>query len=415
MSYQDTIRERIISACILFAPWSTAWIFLSPVIIHNISFGWSKGILYVSQVLCAIAIAFSHEIWGSHLRYWWIRKTSLEKIWWRALLIFLIFSAFLSQEPWRALFVLYNFGAGVLLFLTLHYESSEVYSKRFAFFLFTFCASLVLMFFQVVMQQSPSSTLLGLSELHLNPGSPLIGDGNQLWLRTQGSFEHPVIAAMAMLWGGMLILTSSLCKRRLIQFLASIVYAFIIASTFSRSVLLISFVGIFFIFYFEWIKKVFLLKKLGLIILGFLCGVILHVILFFPQWQFRTTHSNVLEQRSRNERIEQFTLTPMLLSKGGLFGIGGGQSVLMTYSNSALSQPVHNTFFLLIIEWGIAGIMIIIFYIKILRDSWMQNDFWKFTSLMSIGVLGLFDHAIVTSWPLIVTLAIIAGLWRVRI
>lgn len=208
--------------------------------------------------------------------------------------------------------------------------------------------------------------------------SPEIGR----WLRAYGSFSHPNVfggyLAISILVTSVLLLRvkSQGIKYRLLIAASFILQVAALFFTFSRSAWIAAAVAAVFHAYLIKSRSSYSHSGLSLILTAFVLSII-GLTLFFPLAQTRFARNSISEWRSTEERILGYEEALELFKKKPWFGAGVGNYTAALHQLHPSQpgweyQPVHNVFFLVAVETGMAGVIL------------LAIIFWAFCALHSI-------------------------------
>ncbi|MFA7314725.1 MAG: O-antigen ligase family protein [Candidatus Magasanikbacteria bacterium] len=284
----------------------------------------------------------------------------------------------------------------------------------------------ILGIWQFLFQYSFANKFLGIA-LHapeVAGVSVIASDQIGRWLRAYGSFNHPNI------FGGYLVLviifTFLLLKKieskKQKIFLVSILLLQTMALffSFSRTAWLVWLLFVFFILsYYLIIKK--------RIVWSVFFSLIFFGILFFTFFnlvQNRVELKSTYETKSISERVSGYREALEIWNNHKYLGVGPGNYTLASHNldtskNGSSYQPVHNIFFLFIVENGIIGFILFcfilitffIYYFSIANKK--RIAYGVFLGIIYL-ILGIFDHYLVSSYVglmlLVLYLAVISRL-----
>ena len=240
----------------------------------------------------------------------------------------------------------------------------------------------IIAFLQIIFQKSIGLTFFG--EPHLTNellGVAKIELKDYTFLRAYGTFAHPNILGFFALIA--FILANHL-KYKHIQ----IIFLLTIFFTFSRAVwlaLIILLIG-------KWIPISSHAKKILFYVIPIIIFASLPILV-----------SRISDTASILERYEGILLN-LEIFMNNIFGVGIGNSTLLyeKFSNFILFpweiQPVHNWYLLSFLEFGIIGASLLFYYFF---QSWKNAKKWQKTILLSIFILGFFDHYFLSSFQAI--------------
>ncbi|HRH23632.1 MAG TPA: O-antigen ligase family protein [Candidatus Magasanikbacteria bacterium] len=396
-------------------PWQTIWIYHTGVINDVVSPYLTLG-FYISEVILWLLCIVSFFNFKSSVVIKPVDiRAKLKKIYW--LCAFCAFPLYLFFHTWVSI----NFDVSVrhALFLIEGYMllTAIIVSKVpihdwVRAFLIGSIAPIALGLFQWFTQTSFSSTVFGLSEhIAFNPGSSIVAsDTIGRWLRAYGSFPHPNI------FGGYLVcvltftfLYSCLIvkvREKIGLVIIHVCTAFTLFTTLSRSAIIAYiFVCMGFVLYAAKNKiRNILLLIAGSIIIGLVCGVLYHDLLYT-----RTIPTSLSETRSLSERQEGIEVAWKLHRNKPILGFGGGtfieawnryDSTLPSY----IYQPVHISLFAVLVEYGLIGVLLFSISFALFvwfgtRSSGDTRMLFLISGVLPFTFISFFDHYFVTVYP----------------
>jgi O-antigen ligase len=262
---------------------------------------------------------------------------------------------------------------------------------------------------QFLSQKTFSNKYLGIaSHFAGNLGQSVIENDSGRWLRAYGSLDHPNILGAIMGVAVILsiyLLFSKFKKMRdnaniwkiIFLIVVFVVSNFALLFSFSRLAIFATYLSLFIIFIYFLFKKRYLKISLTLILSSLLviftfCN--LFGFLIFSRLDF----DNRLEEKSLNERKEQYIEANKVIENNGFFGTGFGNYFLAlekvkndqdTYS----LQPVHNSFLLLRSELGILGFLIIcIYFIYLFFNTLVNKNILGFSLTVFLFIILIAEH-----------------------
>ncbi|MDO8669533.1 MAG: O-antigen ligase family protein [Candidatus Buchananbacteria bacterium] len=283
-------------------------------------------------------------------------------------------------------------------------------------FLLSGVAQSVLGLWQFLSQEIVKSKWLGLAgKLPADIFSSVVGTGSHRWLRAYGTLPHPNIL------GGFLV----------VCFLAGLYLYFNYPNgwrkIFSAIGLVFITVGLFFSFSRSaWLALVilgaswwlvFILRKRfsDLIRISLYLILILSslVIIYKPLVFTRLSFNQRLEEKSVEQRFDSWTSAQEVIFKNPVWGVGLGN-----YTNYLSSfkpgfsgwyyQPAHNIYLLCWAELGLVGLLL--FAVVIIFTLYKSADLFAVSSLLSLLVIGLFDHYLWSNYFGLILFWLIVGL-----
>ncbi|MSU75272.1 MAG: O-antigen ligase family protein [Candidatus Magasanikbacteria bacterium] len=254
------------------------------------------------------------------------------------------------------------------------------------------------------------------SHLSQDLGAFVIEAGDERWLRAYGAFGSPNILggflAITFLFGLLLYLGIQDKRYKIALTVGEIIIGLGLLFSFSRAAWIAVEVGIALTIILLWKNKVGFKKILAPLLIS--AGAALVAASFFlPLFTTRLTSQGRLEQQSRTTRVEQYQdfktifWSPLLTKEGvggglprlgrALFGVGPGAYTLALYKNNPTLpvwryQPIHNIYLLILAELGILGFIgVAVLMCCAVVLTWKHNRLF-FPILISLFILGLFDH-----------------------
>lgn len=296
----------------------------------------------------------------------------------------------------------------------------------------TFIAGLifpcVLGWFQYLTGWSPTATILGLAEKHVETsGIAVVATNTFRSLRAYGPFPHPNV------FGGYLafaIVLLGLKGRKGLKSLKSwqgwgqvFLIAFFSSTlilTFSRGAwLALTFSLVVILAQAFWYKKLVAHRAFPLLSVG-LITILLAVGMLHTHIFARFNPALHVEAISIEERVGQYQAFPSVFKIDPIFGVGPGTYI---FALEALSknepawnyQPIHNTFLLLLAELGVVGFVAFgyaLFEIArlIFKKRKTTGGIFAVAFLTEFMILALFDHYLFSLWPGIVLVATMLAL-----
>ncbi len=404
------LTEYLFYAFIFLLPWQTRWIWHEGFLNGQ---HWEYGTfsLYgVDILLVCIALLSLFVYRGRILR--------LQAHWVILIGILLIsfVSALVAQEKDMAWYMVGKFLEGFVLFW-LVFRIKIDWNKVVFIFTVAGLVQAILAIWQFFSQSIIANKWFGLSAHDPGTlGDLVIETSSGRWLRAYGSFPHPNMLA------GFLVICLLLAIVTLVFYFSKKIYLtwqkmfiwlslllmyFALILTFSRSAWLVFLLCfLIFIAITIWQKNKFyflVLLKIGLIL------VLLTLVTFFilpDVWKTRITGGR-LEQMSTEQRGIYSEEAANLFKNNWYQGVGLGNFTQATHqlNNNKEAwdyQPVHNIYYLSVIEIGIlGGLLLGVLFV------WFGYVFYKFVfylkfenlwligiglAMLSIFLIGLFDH-----------------------
>jgi hypothetical protein len=319
---------------------------------------------------------------------------------------------------------------GIIKFLEFFYIAFYIAQtfKRKNIFLLTYIFVLgalvetVICLFQFVSQSSLDGAFYFLGERTFNASTPGIATfefGDRLLLRPYGTFPHPNVLAFYLLCGFTFLLFSIEFRKGILTFLKVISLFFIalgIFLTFSRVIFLLFFCVMYF-WLFVSLPKSYKNKR-NLLIFLLSIVMLIFLLLFFQRFEA----SLIRDSLSRLRLIE---MSMVIFFKHMLFGVGINnfyyhEILLQKNVSPTLLQPVHNVYLLWLVESGLAGFVVGFIFLKktvfrlksALAAHTLESRFYKMIVilLISAGIIGMFDHYLLTLQQAQLLTSVIFGL-----
>ncbi|MDP2683563.1 MAG: O-antigen ligase family protein [bacterium] len=407
--------EYLFYIFIFILPWQTRWIWHEG-ILNGQYWEYGSFSLYAVDILLFILLVLAIISYRGQilkLKNYWVILIGL--------LLISFVSALIALEKDISWYMLGKLIEGFILFWLVFRIKFKLSKVIFSFTLAGLVQS-VLAIIQFFSQNIIANKWFGLAKHDPSTlGDLVIETTSGRWLRAYGSFPHPNILAGFLVICLLLVIAAlifyfskqkELTWQKVLIWLSLLPMYFALILTFSRSAWLV-FLLCFLIFLaiFIWQKNKFyflVLLKIGLIL------VLLTSITFFmlPDiWETRIMGGR-LEQMSVEQRSDYYEEANQLFQKYWYQGVGIGNFTKATYdldrNREAWDyQPVHNIYYLVVIEIGILGGLLLGVLV-----IWSVRIFYKFVfvlkfnniwfigfglSLLSIFIIGLFDHY---SWSL---------------
>ncbi len=304
--------------------------------------------------------------------------------------------------------------------------------------LIAFCAGLVvpslLGIWQVLFDSSFASTLLGLAHRdaqQLGDAVTIAADGTRQ-LRAYGSFSHPNIfggylaVAVFALWGSMKkekgVRSWSASWRR--NFALLLLLVVVLFFTASRSAILGLLLGIGLVQFVRFMSVkcrngVVRARLLVVPIAIAVIGSALFISYAEPNVVASIRGGGITEDRSLDERKEQFADFPAVVAGHMMFGNGMGSYVLAAYSAKTCTgwdcQPMHNTLLLILAELGVVGLVVVIAWSSTIdRINFARfpnpDALVAFAMGNVILIILFFDHYIWSTWSGLALIAFVMAL-----
>ncbi|MFH1789777.1 MAG: O-antigen ligase family protein [bacterium] len=273
--------------------------------------------------------------------------------------------------------------------------------------------------FQFFAQKVWACKWLGMaSHSAADQGASVVEFAGERWLRAYGSFGWPNILggylAIVFIVGLLIILINSRCISNHIGAYHSFSYKWLINAgqivvlaglilSFSRGAWIALAIGVASLLLIS--KKLFkqgefCCSPIYFLSKQFFYGIILLVcamIILFPLFLARFNLMNRVEQTSISEHKYQYVDASNAIYNNFWLGSGAGAYTLLQFQEepnleSWQYQPIHNIFVLIFAETGILGILIYgIIFASVFLFVWKNNRLFA-PLLITMAVLGIFDH-----------------------
>jgi hypothetical protein len=217
-------------------------------------------------------------------------------------------------------------------------------------------------------------------------GAPVIETADGRWLRAFGAFSHPNILGgflvFSLLAGLYLLLSAKTTNQRRVLFITAGLTFVGLITTFSRSAWLAFAVGFLTLIIARRVPVIPLPSRTPVILSGaknpllqanvlFVIIATIFVIAFPTLFLTRADLTNRLETKSVSERFYGYEQATQIAQKFYLFGTGAGNytvalNQIIPNQPAWFYQPIHNIFFLIFIELGVVGILLLIISIVLI-------------------------------------------------
>lgn len=428
LSMQNKLRSVLAFGLkvLLFAlPWHTIWITRQLEVQGSI---WQQATLGYSAVqlfLWMLVPPFLVWFWKQK------KKQTRTQFSWSAdrlfALFILIFFLYLGASTLRASdaalahdYVIRFLGASMLFFMLL----IGPLSKKDILFWFT-CGSILpscLGVWQFLSQSTLASSWLGLA-LHpvTEAGTSIIaGESVGRWLRAYGSFPHPNsfggYLALVSISSWLGILSPPKGKKKELLLMSYSLALVALFFTFSRSAWIAAALGLFMLMISQIKKQKRMMGILAVWTIS-IAGVL--TAFFFPLVGLRLFGNAAHEVTSITMRVDHLETAQTLFHIAPVYGVGvGNYTVAMFEMNQTLAgwqlQPVHNVFWLLLVEMGFLGGVLLLGilggFLRVHKAIARKYDWAKiFLWVLPLLSMLLLDHYLYTS----VHGPLLFGLWSV--
>ncbi len=243
-----------------------------------------------------------------------------------------------------------------------------------------------------------SPSVYGVAKLDLADGVKQI--------RAYGSFLHPNIFAAYLL--SIFFISLRYLKYGYKLFWLAL-FTWGIYLTNSRAAMLVGLAGLGLYFLFAFFKSPVFRKAIALVI------VILLALGNF--WFFKNSYAINTRDLSFQERLDQNVISRNMWGEEPL-GVGVSNFTLEMERFNADKflpwkfQPVHNTYFLILNEVGIQGLVLILLFLLALFDRYWRAG--RAIPVISLLLLASFDHFLWDSWVGLMLVAIVAGFFALE-
>ena len=240
--------------------------------------------------------------------------------------------------------------------------------------------------------------VLGVAKIDLNNGLKQI--------RAYGTFLHPNILAAYLLT--ILFISLSYFKKQN-WFFWLIIMGGGIYLTHSRAAIMVGGLGLLLYLIFQIFQNKTIQRILNI-------GIIIALI-SANGWLFWNSHKIQINDPSWQARLEQ-NIISQKMNQAHPWGIGARNFTLEmeNFTDKKLTpwefQPVHNTYFLILNEMGIQGIILLIIMIGFMIMSFANPI--KIIPLFILFFLASFDHFLWDSWVGVMLVGIVLGFLRVK-
>ncbi len=134
-------------------------------------------------------------------------------------------------------------------------------------------------------------------------------------------------------------------------------------------------------------------------------------------WFFKNSHAIQTRDLSIQERLEQNVISRNMWAEHP-FGVGVSNFTLEMEQFNADKllpwefQPVHNTYFLILNEVGVQGLLLLLLFVLALFDRYWVGG--KAIGVFALLLLAPFDHFLWDSWVGLMLVAIVAGFFALE-
>lgn len=406
------IWKTLLVVLLFLLPWQTRWIY-GPVLVNGNFWEYGSSALYGTEILLWIIIIvfLVDRLKKSN----WVHVTS--KVHWVAhrnsLLVVVGFFAFLILSMLTSIKISLSFDYlfRILegLFIALIIASWGLNKKEL---LISFWAGGVvqgiLALYQFFVQEVAGSKWMGMSAqapMNLGPSVVEYTYNGQLyrWLRAYGSFSSPNILGgyLAIVFIiGLILYFWATKKTKFIYLLGQLFILMGLLLAFSRAAWLAAAIGWAGFGVYVWLEKENRRRAIYLYLEQTVFYVIISAIIIFMFSQVfaaRFNLNNRLERRSVDERTQLLSEAVTLWKAHPILGSGPGtytaevfqkQPKISTFDN----QPVHNSFMLILVEWGTVGLAIWMLVVAWLLVKVRRYNPIFLPLVVAMLVAAAFDH-----------------------
>lgn len=258
----------------------------------------------------------------------------------------------------------------------------------------------LLSFLQFLNNGSVGGLIYFLGERTFNSSTPGIANASingELILRPYATFPHPNLLAGFLIIYMLFLFNFFARKEKNILFILIALATASLFLTLSRAAILYWMISLIFLFatsiYKKYKKEKTNIKKpvFSFAVIIIFCFFVFQNTIFAQRF-FET---KIFEQ-SVVQRQELITVSLEMFLKNPLFGVGLN-NFYFDLTNTTFIQPVHNIFLLILSEGGIVMFLTFIYTLtKALKTVLNIKNIYMFLALLSIIVLGSFDHYFLT-------------------
>lgn len=399
-------------AFVFFLPWQTAWI-VREVFIGGEKWQYATGLLYVSDI----------ALLGALLVF--LLRSNCET--WRVALQDAVFRALFALFFWSLLSVLWAVRADIALLMAwkLFLMLSAYVFFRFGgallrtmllVFLTSMSVQAALGMAQWMGQYVYPSSVLGIAEHDpAQWGTSVLKAESGRWLRVYGGFEHPNVfggaLSVSILLGVWLVSRERVSAFRMFLLGVSVLFAFALVLTFSRSAwsaLFLGGAGLFLGSLIHWKRHVLqrgifarAVAALGIVVFSFSIAFVL----LRETTTSRFSESTIVREGSVSDREMYIKQSFAAIREHPIMGVGGGNFTAFTQERFPESgrfiadfQPVHMVPLLIFSELGVVGFILFscIFFFLFLR-AFRNRDELSLALLLALVPLLSLDHFFWTS------------------
>ncbi len=408
LSFVHSVRHGATLCGFFLVPWQTIWIIRKPIV--N-GFAWEAGTvgIYLSEILIMVSMLCAFlECTVSSREY--LKRNLYMSVSMLGIICTMIF--FSNDRVLAFQGMVWLCCACWIAHLVVNSPKHKTYITTL---LYSVMLSAMLGIIQFSVQEVPASEYLGISAHNpMTLGAPIVASHGIRLLRAFGSMPHPNIFGGLMVCGlviSLLQFQKKLLSMYLLWFVLCVLYIGLLIS-FSRSAWLMASIACISMWFTSSIS--YYLKHRIMVIV-----FVLSMIFLMFYWPFilnRAMIQGIHEERSLIERRTQLYDAFLLFRHSPFFGIGMHQYTVhlkAMYPNAGgyQLQNVHVTPLIMVIEWGIIGLIVIVFLARHYFSSARQMR----TLMLIVCILSpalLFDHYLWSTYSGMMIVATMSGvLW----
>jgi len=427
----ENTLQFLLKLFLFVLPWQTIYIFQERFIGNTKIEWWTQGIYATEILLWVIVVVFMGWYWKNFrfkikdFRF----KMTKDRIFALSVLVFLLYSFFSIFWAFDRSLALQQSLRIMEMFLVffIFWLGPLNFEKAVKWLLYGSVLPCLLGVGQFLMQADFAFKWLGLSAHPAwQAGTSIVAsDSIGRWLRAYGPFAHPNV------FGGYLVVVIGLLQIYDLRFkilknnknILFIFYSLLLISlffTFSRSAWLVVFIFLLVHLFFNKNNLKFKILNLRFLIPRFVLALIL-VISFFPLLHTRFSNESISEVRSTTERVSGYKEAWKIFKENPVFGVGAGNYTVAEYNlNPNLQaweiQPVHNVGVLFVVEFGIIGVLFLLFVIisfarfmmHVSQCNWRGSCCVIYVSCYVL--LAMFDHYLYSSYIGLILTGLFFGL-----
>jgi len=439
-SFTQTAIQYLFRAFLFLLPIQTIWIYRT---IKLQGAKWQYGTLgfFGSEIILWVGIIF-YMIW--YLKRRNILSAELEFSWTKDRLF--LFTCLL--------FLLYSFGSilwsvdqnlalqyslwlvEAVLLISILISGPFNTKKLVAWFTAGGVLQALLAIFQFATQSTFAMEWLGIAAHPIYTGGTAVIEGANIgrWLRAYGGLSHPNMLGGYLSFVIITVISVFSVRdwdfeyKKLIIILVLMILVTGVFVSFSRSAWLVTIVTLLFSsFHVLFHDKGHSQEVVDSVIVSTSLFIILAVV-SLPLVQTRLAASSTTELKSISQRAVGLDRAVEILDKNSVLGVGAGNYTAALISKLPnepgwFYQPVHNAFLLILIEFGVVGVLLLLsiaiswYYFMFYRKEVHPDDvFYLSLIIFAIFILGNLDHYLASSFVGIMILAVVFGLFsRVHI